>query len=172
MSTPPTRAFLYSRFIETGKICQPHYKLTSLGFTILTEKPPKLLTSIQNQSIFKGGFSGGWQIFLRLDPTLLPPAFAEMLRKIRVMDRSVKGVKEWLWVIANSNFCLFHAADTRSRAELEHLLGTEYRGVLSSDDFSVYNGYCVAAQQKCLAHLRRHFLRLIQRPGEDNAMSR
>ncbi len=34
---------------------------------------------------------------------------------------SVKGVKEWLWVIANSNFCLFHAADTRSRAELEHL---------------------------------------------------
>jgi transposase len=83
---------------------------------------------------------------------------------------SVKGVKEWLWVIANSNFCLFHAADTRSRAELEHLLGTEYRGVLSSDDFSVYNGYCVAAQQKCLAHLRRHFLRLIQRPGRDNAL--
>lgn len=45
----------------------------------------------------------------------------------------------------------------------------EYRGVLSSDDFSVYNGYCAAAQQKCLAHLRRHFLRLTQRPGRDNA---
>lgn len=82
---------------------------------------------------------------------------------------SVKGVKEWLWVIANSHFCWFHAADTRSRAELEQLLGTEYRGVLSSDDFSVYNGYCVAAQQKCLAHLRRHFLRLMQRPGRDNS---
>jgi transposase len=82
---------------------------------------------------------------------------------------SVKGVKEWLWVVANKTFCLFHAADTRSRVELEQLLGTEYRGVLSSDDFSVYNGYCVARQQKCLAHLRRHFLRLIQRPGRDNA---
>lgn len=81
----------------------------------------------------------------------------------------VKGVKEWLWVIANPNFCLFHAADTRSRAELEQLLGIEYCGVLSSDDFSVYNGYGVAAQQKCLAHLRRHLLRLIQQPGRDNS---
>ena len=81
---------------------------------------------------------------------------------------SVKGVKEWLWVIAQKQFCLFHAADTRSRAELENLLGTEYRGVLSSDDFSVYNGYSVAAQQKCLAHLRRHFLKLIKLPGQHN----
>ena len=82
---------------------------------------------------------------------------------------SVKGVKEWLWVVANQTFCLFHAADTRSRVELEQMLSSEYRGVLSSDDFSVYNGYRAAAQQKCLAHLRRHFLRLIQRPGRDNS---
>lgn len=46
--------------------------------------------------------------------------------------------------------------------------GTEYRGVLSSDDFSVYNGYSVAAQQKCLAHQRRHFLKLIKLPGQHN----
>jgi transposase len=81
----------------------------------------------------------------------------------------VKGIKEWLWVVANQTFCLFHAADTRSRTELEQLLGTEYRGVLCSDDFSVYNGYNAAAQQKCLAHMRRHFLRLSQHPGRDNA---
>ncbi len=82
---------------------------------------------------------------------------------------AVKGVKEWLWVVANKRFCLFHAADTRSRAELESLLGNEYGGVLSSDDFSVYNGYPVADQQKCLAHMRRHFLRLIKSPGKNNA---
>lgn len=81
----------------------------------------------------------------------------------------VKGIKEWLWVIANPQFCLFRAADTRSRVELEQILGTEYRGVLSSDDYSVYNGYHAATHQKCLAHLRRHFLRLIQKPGKDNA---
>jgi transposase len=80
----------------------------------------------------------------------------------------VKGVKEWLWVFTNQDFCLFRGADTRSRAELESQLGSEYSGVLSSDDLSVYNGYRVKAQQKCLAHLRRHFQRLIQLPGENN----
>ncbi|MBE9008417.1 IS66 family transposase [Fortiea sp. LEGE XX443] len=81
---------------------------------------------------------------------------------------SVKGVKEWLWVVANSDFCLFTAADTRSRAELETILGAKYTGVLSSDDFSVYNGYAVTDQQKCLAHLRRHFKKLIELPGLHN----
>ena len=81
---------------------------------------------------------------------------------------SVKGTKEWLWVVANSEFCLFTAADTRSRAELEAILGTQYQGVISSDDYSVYNGYQAFAQQKCLAHLRRHFKKLIQLPGLHN----
>ncbi len=81
---------------------------------------------------------------------------------------SVKGVKEWLWVVANSEFCLFTAADTRSRAELSAILGTQYQGVMISDDFSVYNGYQAVSQQKCLAHLRRHFKKLIQLPGLHN----
>ena len=34
----------------------------------------------------------------------------------------VKGVKEWLWIFANTDLALFHAADTRSRAELEAIL--------------------------------------------------
>jgi len=74
----------------------------------------------------------------------------------------VKGVKEWMWVVCGKGFCLFHAGDTRSRAELETLLGQSFAGVLSSDDFSVYNGYAVRAQQKCLAHLRRHFKKVIK----------
>ncbi|UZQ56384.1 IS66 family transposase [Trichothermofontia sichuanensis B231] len=69
----------------------------------------------------------------------------------------VNGVKEWMWVVCGVGFCLFHAADTRSRAELVTLLGERFAGVLVSDDFSVYNGYAVKAQQQCLAHLRRHF---------------
>jgi transposase len=74
----------------------------------------------------------------------------------------VKGVKEWMWVVCGNGFCLFHAADTRARKELETLLGQHFAGVLVSDDFSVYNGYPVSAQQKCLAHLRRHFKKVIQ----------
>jgi transposase len=70
---------------------------------------------------------------------------------------TVRGVKEWLWNISGQHFCLFHAGDTRSRKELEYLLGKSFPGVLISDDFSVYNGYPASAQQKCLAHLLRHF---------------
>ncbi|MFS8119355.1 MAG: IS66 family transposase [Microcoleus sp.] len=73
----------------------------------------------------------------------------------------VKGIKEWLWTATGEDFCLFHAADTRSRAELETMLGHQFAGVLSSDDFSVYNGVEVGAQQKCLAHLRRHFKKVL-----------
>ncbi|WP_277926249.1 IS66 family transposase [Planktothricoides raciborskii] len=40
--------------------------------------------------------------------------------------------------------------------------GKHFDGVLVSDDFKVYNGYPVAAQQKCLAHLRRHIQKLIK----------
>lgn len=93
-----------------------------------------------------------------------------MLTKLsrRVTPWIVKGVKEWLWIFANTDFALFHAADTRSRAELEIILGLNYNGVLSSDDYSVYNGYDVKAQQKCLAHLRRHFKKLMKLPGLNN----
>lgn len=95
----------------------------------------------------------------------------------------VKGVKEWLWVLAGEKFCLFHGGDTRGRTELEILLGSSYDGVIISaaklscratagnnwrNDFSVYNGYRVAAQQKCLAHLRRHFQRLSKTKGLHN----
>ncbi len=75
----------------------------------------------------------------------------------------VMGIKEWLWVpTGRKEFCLFHAGDTRSRDELETMLGSKFEGILSSDDFSVYNGYPAKGQQKCLAHLRRHFKKVIR----------
>ena len=74
----------------------------------------------------------------------------------------VIGIKEWLWVATGKEFCLFHAGDTRSRDELETMLGSKFEGILSSDDFSVYNGYPAKGQQKCLAHLRRHFKKVIR----------
>ncbi len=81
---------------------------------------------------------------------------------------TVNGVKEWLWVAGAESFCLFHAAGTRSRDELKAMLGDDFDGVLSSDDFSVYNGYEVTAQQKCLAHLRRHFKRVVHQGSGHN----
>ncbi len=75
---------------------------------------------------------------------------------------SVKGVKECLWSFSGEGYALYRGADTRSRAELESVLGESYDGVLCSDDYSVYNGYPVERQQKCLAHLRRHFKALLK----------
>ena len=67
----------------------------------------------------------------------------------------VKGLKQWLWIFANSDsdFALFHGPDTPCPTELESIVGSSYSGVLSSDDFTAYNGYPVTAQQKCQAHL-------------------
>ena len=85
----------------------------------------------------------------------------------------VNGVKEWMWVVCGVGFCLFHAADTRSRAELTTILGERFEGVLVSDDFSVYNGYEVKAQQKCLAHLRRHFKKVGKlKPGHNREVAK
>jgi transposase len=74
----------------------------------------------------------------------------------------VKGVKEWLWSFSGARYALYRGADTRSRAELEAVLGEHFEGVLSSDDYSVYNSYGAQRQQKCLAHLRRHFKQLLK----------
>jgi transposase len=74
----------------------------------------------------------------------------------------VKGVKEWLWSFSGEGYALYRGADTRSRAELEAVLGEHFAGVLSSDDYSVYNGYAADGQQKCLAHLLRHFKQLLK----------
>lgn len=74
----------------------------------------------------------------------------------------VLGLKEWLWVITREHLCVFHPGDTRSRAELVAQLGESFDGVLSSDDYSVYNGYPAMGQQKCLAHLRRHFKKVVK----------
>lgn len=50
------------------------------------------------------------------------------------------------------------------------MLGNELAGVLSSDDFSVYNGVIVGAQHPCLAHLRRHFKKVLHMGHGNNTV--
>lgn len=59
--------------------------------------------------------------------------WAPLHSNVHVDERSwcVMGVKEWLWTASIEGFCLFHAADTRGRVELETMLGKEFAGVLS-----------------------------------------
>lgn len=86
----------------------------------------------------------------------------------------VGGTKEWLWgslgqrpwQFGTEQVAIFHAGGSRSRAELVACLGETFAGTLVSDDFSVYNGYPAQFQQRCLAHLRRHFKKLSLRLAE------
>ncbi|MBW4697554.1 MAG: transposase [Aphanocapsa lilacina HA4352-LM1] len=99
----------------------------------------------------------------RLARTVQPsvPAAWAYLREARAVyvDETpwpVIGSKEWLWQFGTEPLSLFHAGDTRGRVELVARLGEVFGGTLLSDDFSADNGYAVAAQHKCLAHLLRH----------------
>jgi len=65
------------------------------------------------------------------------------------------GVKEWLWVSAEE--VLSVSCRGYPLRVVRSTVRFEFDGIISSDDFSVYNGYPAGSQQKCLAHLRRHF---------------
>jgi hypothetical protein len=51
-------------------------------------------------------------------------------------------------------FVLF-LAPTRSSSEVKSLLGEDFNGSLSSDDWSAYRPQGAAAKQKCLAYIGR-----------------
>ena len=77
---------------------------------------------------------------------------------IRCVDETtycIDGIKYWLWVATSNQVCALMLAPTRSSAELEKLLGSDFEGILSSDCFSAYSPQGAAAKQKCLAHLER-----------------
>ena len=93
----------------------------------------------------------------------LEPSYQQWLSYIqqpgvRCVDETtycIEGIKYWLWVATSEQICVLMLAPTRSSAELEKLLGTNFEGILSSDCFSAYNPQEAGAKQKCLAHLER-----------------
>ncbi len=77
---------------------------------------------------------------------------------VRCVDETtycIDGIKYWLWVATSDQVCALMLAPTRSSAELEKLLGSDFEGILSSDCFSAYNPQTANAKQKCLTHLER-----------------
>lgn len=77
---------------------------------------------------------------------------------IRCLDETsyrIDGVNYWMWVATSSDVCVLFLAPSRSSAEVESLLGKDFRGILSSDCWSAYSPQQAAAKQKCLAHIQR-----------------
>lgn len=59
--------------------------------------------------------------------------------------------KSWLWVFTNAHQTLYRVADSRSRAVIRQVIGTNYKGVLISDCLNIYDDVN-PVQQKCYAH--------------------
>ena len=64
-----------------------------------------------------------------------------------------KGKLRWLWVLANAVAAFFMVHERRSREAFEVLI-EEWKGVLMSDGYGVYQSW-VNLRQTCLAHLIR-----------------
>jgi len=70
----------------------------------------------------------------------LEPIYQQWLRwvqepGVRCVDETtylVDGIKHWLWVATSDQVCVLLLAPTRSAAELKHLLGENFEGILTS----------------------------------------
>ena len=64
-----------------------------------------------------------------------------------------QGVRHWLWVMTNPFVAYFQIHRTRSQAAFKQLIA-DWRGILVSDDYGVYQSW-EGLRQTCLAHLIR-----------------
>jgi transposase len=75
-------------------------------------------------------------------------------------------MRHWLWVAVSSLATVFHLNKKRDRAAFRRLVKESYKGIITSDRFSSYNGLEAALHQWCWAHLIRDFRRISERGGE------
>ena len=80
------------------------------------------------------------------------------------------GRLHWVWLAATATVAFFRIDPRRNRAGLPALLGSEQRGVLTSDRLAAYLQWCKQRWQMCWAHLLRDFQALVDRGGENAAL--
>ena len=78
-----------------------------------------------------------------------------------------KTERRWLWVFAGPCITVFKLDVSRGSQVLESMLGKEYKGSITSDDYSAYNKYVDKSRwQLCWAHMIRKFRKLAEGEGE------
>ncbi len=80
--------------------------------------------------------------------------------------------KAWLWVAVTPLVSFFQVLLTRSTAAAQSLLGQNFRGILNSDRYSVYNWLDVAQRQLREAHIKREFTKISERSGVSRQLGR
>lgn len=79
--------------------------------------------------------------------------------------RNPNGIKAWLWVAVTPLVTCFQILLSRSTEAAQTLLGTSFRGILTSDRHGAYNWLDLSQQQLCWAHLKREFIKISERIG-------
>jgi transposase len=115
---------------------------------------------------------GTTQAFANEAAAALLPAYREVRRAVRRSECAgvdetgwkLRGSSRWIWTAATARATLFHLGRSRSRRDLERLVGPEYSGVVTSDRWRTYK--VCRRRQLCWAHLQRNLEGLALRGGE------
>lgn len=76
-----------------------------------------------------------------------------------------QGRKGWLWVMTTRWVTYFKLSLSRSRGEVEGLLGPDYQGIVGSDRCGSYGYLPLSQRQICWAHLKRDMTAIAERSG-------
>ena len=79
------------------------------------------------------------------------------------------GKKEWMWSISTLKAAFFAILASRGKKAMKSLIGN-YKNIVISDRYNVYNYFCSENRQFCWAHLKRDFTRLAEK--DDKTISR
>jgi len=77
----------------------------------------------------------------------------------------LKGKKIWLFTAATDNAVIFRVERVRTRPSLKALLGGNLHGVFCTDRHSIYDVLPADRRGLCWAHLKRDFVRCMERGG-------
>jgi len=93
--------------------------------------------------------------------------------KVKYVDETSwyrKSVEQWLFVAASASAAVFRIEKCRTRSSLKQLLRGKLRGVFCTDRHSIYDLLPLCRRGVCWAHLKRDFVRCVERGGASEAI--
>jgi transposase len=93
--------------------------------------------------------------------------------KVKYVDETgwcQKGKGQWLFAAATHAAAVFAVQKTRTRRSLKTLLRGRLRGVFCTDRAGIYDLLALSRRGLCWAHLKRDFVRCLERGGASEAI--
>lgn len=93
--------------------------------------------------------------------------------KVKYVDETgwyQKGTEQWLFAAITHSAAVFSVEKTRTRRSLKTLLRGRLRGVFCTDRAGIYDLLALSRRGLCWAHLKRDFVRCLERGGAGEAV--